>query len=92
MSNRAEAIAGTNPTNALSFLNIEQSVTPGTATLQFGSVSNHTYTIQYTDNLNNTVWDRLADFPALTTNIVHQIPDPNWTTNRFYRVATPYQP
>ena len=92
MSNRAEFIAGTDPTNSLSFLKIEQSVTPGDATLQFGSISNHTYTIQYTDNFNLSAWNKLTDLPALRTNYIYEIADPGWTTNRFYRVATPRQP
>ncbi len=92
MSNRAEVIAGTNPTNSLSYLKIEQSVVPNTATVQFGSVSNRTYSIQFTDNLNSSAWSKLADFPALTTNSVHQMADPSWATNRFYRVVTPWQP
>ncbi len=92
MSNRAEAIAGTNPTNSLSYLKIEQSVTPGDATLQFGSISNRTYSVQFTDALGNTVWNNLADLAAQPTNYVHQIVDPGWTTNRFYRLVTPAQP
>ncbi len=92
MSNRAEAIAGTDATNSLSYLKIEQSVGPNMATVQFGSVSNRTYSIQFTDNLNISAWNKLTDMPARRTNYVHQMTDPNWTTNRFYRVVTPWQP
>jgi len=92
MSNRAEYLAGTNPTNSLSYLKIEQSVLPGAPTVQFASVSNHTYSIQYTDDLNINGWSKLTDVMSRPTNFVHQIADPGWTTNRFYRVATPQQP
>jgi hypothetical protein len=90
MSNRAEYIAGTDPTNALSYLRIDQG--PGAATVRVAAVSNRTYTVQFTDNLNSGVWRRLADIVARTTNRVETFTDPTWTTNRFYRVAVPRQP
>ena len=91
MSNRAEYIAGTDPNNSLSYLKIETATTPGTAAVQFGAMSNHTYTVQFTDGLGVGTWSRLADVPARATNFTLQIPDPTATTNRFYRVATPRQ-
>ena len=92
MSNRAEFIAGTDPANNLSYLKIEQSVVPEASTVQFAGVSNHTYTIQFIDNLAAGTWSKLADLAARSTNFTLQIPDATWTTNRFYRVATPRQP
>ena len=92
MSNRAEFIAGTDPANNLSYLKIEQSVVPEASTVQFAGVSNHTYTIQFIDNLAAGTWSKLADLAARSTNFTLQIPDVTWTTNRFYRVATPRQP
>ncbi len=91
MSNRAEAIAGTDATNSLSYLKIEQSVSLNTATVQFASVSNRTYAIQFTDSMNISDWKTLADVPARQTNYVHQLTDPSWSTNRFYRIVTPRQ-
>ena len=91
MSNRAEFIAGTDPTNSLSYLKIETAVTPGTSSVQFGGISNHTYTVQFTDSLGAGAWSKLADIAARATNFTLQIPDPTATTNRFYRVATPRQ-
>jgi hypothetical protein len=91
MSNRAEFIAGTDPTNSLSYLKIETAVTPGTSSVQFGGISNHTYTVQFTDSLGAGAWSKLADLAARSTNFTAQIPDPTATTNRFYRVATPRQ-
>ena len=55
-------------------------------------MSNRTYTIQYSDVLRAVAWSRLVDVPARPTNRVEIFSDPNWTTNRFYRVGTPRQP
>ena len=92
MNNRAEFIAGTDPTNNLSYLKIEQSITPGVANIEFAAVSNHTYTVQYNDALNAGAWTRLRDVVARSTNQVWTVSDPAWTTNRYYRVVTPRQP
>ncbi len=91
MSNRAEFIAGTDPANPLSCLKIESATTPGTFAVQFAGMSNHTYTVQFTDGLKSGTWSKLADFAARSTNFTLLIPDPTATTNRFYRVATPRQ-
>jgi hypothetical protein len=56
------------------------------------AVSNRTYTVQYTDNLNLGLWSRLMDIFAKTNNHVETFTDPGWTTNRFYRAVTPRQP
>ena len=92
MSNWAEYVAGTNPTNASSYLKIEQNVAPGSASVRVGTVSGHSYTVQFTDNLNSVVWGRLGNITARPTNSVVSFADPNWTTNRFYRVTTPALP
>jgi len=91
LSNRAEFIAGTDPANNLSYLKIEENILPNASAVQFAAVSNRTYTVQYTDNL-SLPWQRLADLPARTNNVVHTLSDPNWTTNRYYRVVVPRQP
>jgi hypothetical protein len=90
MSNRAEYTAGTDPTNSLSYLRINQG--PGAATVSVAAISNRTYSVQFTDNLSSGVWSRLADIVARTNNRVETFTDPTWTTNRFYRVAVPRQP
>ncbi len=92
MSNRAEFLAGTDPTNSLSYLKIEENIAAGAAMVQFAAVSNHTYTVQYTDALGTQPWLKLADVPGRTTNFVAEMPDPDWTTNRYYRVVLPRQP
>lgn len=92
MNNRAEFIAGTDPTNHLSYLKIEQSIVPDVANVEFAAVSNHTYTVQFSDSFNSTTWSRFRDIVARSTNQVWTLNDPAWTTNRYYRVVTPRQP
>jgi len=91
-SNGAEYVAGTDPTNALSYLRIDSFNLDANVTISFGTVSNHTYTVQFTDALAAGAWSRLADIPARASNRVEQVIDPNYTTNRFYRLATPQRP
>jgi hypothetical protein len=92
MSNRAEYLAGTDPTNAASYLKIEQAILPGAAAVRVAAVSNRTYTVQFTDRAGSGVWSRLGDIVARPFNRVETFADPNWTTNRFYRVVLPRQP
>jgi hypothetical protein len=77
-------VAGTDPASNLSYLRINQG--PGASTVSVAAVSNRTYTVQFTDNLNSGVWSRLADIVAAPINHVESFTDPGWTTNRFYRV------
>ena len=92
MSNGAEYIAGTDPTNPLSFLGVSLAAGPLSAVVSFGAISNRTYTVQFADTLGMSPWQPLADVIARTTNRVETIPDLNWTPRRFYRVVTPRQP
>jgi hypothetical protein len=90
MSNRAEYIAGTDPTNPASYLKIISMAANGGATLTFGAVSNKTYTIQYTEGLGSAGWVKLKDVVAARTNRTETVFDPSFSTNRYYRIATPY--
>ena len=92
MSNWAEYIAGTNPTNAASYLKVEQVTFNSPAQISFQALSNRTYTIQYKNHLNDPAWLKLADVLARTSNRVEVVTDPTPVTNRFYRVATPQTP
>jgi hypothetical protein len=92
MSNGAEYIAGTDPTNALSYLKIDSIAGGAGATLTFGAISNRTYTVQYTDALATGQWARLTDVAARASNRAEVVFDPSYTTNRFYRLATPQRP
>jgi hypothetical protein len=90
MSNRDEFIAGTDLNDPLSFLSVQPAITPGAANISFHAVSNRTYSLQYSDRL-SPPWSSLADFPARLTNRIEIVPDPMWTTNRFYRLVLPAQ-
>jgi len=63
----------------------------GGATVEFNAASNNTYTVQYNDALAGP-WRKLADVVARPAARVEFVPDPNWTTNRFYRLLTPRTP
>jgi hypothetical protein len=89
MINRDEILAGTDPTNAASYLKVDLNTAPGSAVIDFASVSNRTYSVQYTDGVGITPWLALGDFFASPTNRALSLVDPSWTTNRFYRVVTP---
>jgi hypothetical protein len=91
MSNRAEYLAGTNPTNSESFLKIELKIDSRTV-LQFGAVSGKTYTIEYSDTLPPVSWAKFVDVIGRTNDHIETIPDPDWSPRRFYRLATPRQP
>ena len=90
-TNYAEFIAGTDPKSAASNLRLDLTTTPGAAVLRVGALSNHTYTVQYSESLPGG-WKRLADVLGLSTNHVELVLDPNYTTNRFYRLTDPRQP
>ena len=86
--NWQEYIAGTDPTDATSYLRIG-SLTPGSAaTVSFPAIAARTYTVQVADTL-GTSWRTLESVPARTTNRVVMLVDPGYTTNRFYRLVTP---
>jgi hypothetical protein len=92
MSNRSEYMAGTDPTNGLSYLKIDSISVNGRATLLFGAISNRTYTIQHRELAGDGAWLKLADVAAQGFNRTETILDLEYTTNRFYRLATPQQP
>jgi len=92
MKNRDEFLAGTDPANPQSYLRVDLTALSNQALVHIAAVSNRTYTVQYADGLGAVSWSKLADLPARSTNRVELIPDPNWTSNRFYRLALPAQP
>jgi hypothetical protein len=91
LSNYAEYYAGTNPTNAASFLRVDLTVSPGQAQVQLGVISNRTYSVQYRDDLGLGLWQNLGTVLSRTNNRTETFLDPGWTTKRFYRAVTPAQ-
>jgi hypothetical protein len=92
MSNWQEHVAGTDPTNAASYLKIEAAVDGAGTRVLLGAVSNKTYTVQFTDALATAHWTKLADLVARPTNRTEGLRDPVFRSTRFYRVVTPRQP
>jgi hypothetical protein len=88
VSNADEYLAGTNPNDASSYLKIEPLTEARPAVITFGAVSNKTYAVEFAEQL-GLAWSRLASIPARTNNRVERTTDPGYSTNRFYRVATP---
>ncbi len=91
VSNLNEFIAGTNPTNALSYLRVDLSLEPG-ASVEFVTLSNHNYTVQFRDDLGSGTWSNLTHVYARLTNYFERISDPAAKPRRYYRLVTPYQP
>ncbi len=87
MKNRDEFIAGTDVLDSNSVLRVTGSIVG--RTLQFLAMSNHVYSVEYTDKL-PAVWQKLTDILAAPgTNRIITVSDPVMATNRFYRVVTP---
>jgi hypothetical protein len=97
LTNEQEYTAGTDPTNALSYLKVDSiSLAEGGSVARVGflAVSNKTYTVQYRDWLDSGEWGRLADVVAVSSNRVVEISDLGAPTavRRFYRLVTPRAP
>jgi len=94
LSNGQEYAAGTDPTNALSYLKVEAiQGGAGTVSLEFFAVSNRTYTVQYETALRAGAWLKLVNVLARATNRVETITDPDpAAASRYYRLVTPALP
>ncbi len=91
-TNWEEYTAGTDPTNAASYLRVDLPPAGAGTTVRFAAVSNRTYSVLFNTTPGTDPWTKLADVVARDTNRVELIPDPGWSTNRYYRVVTPRQP
>ncbi len=97
MVNCDEYLAGTNPTNGLSYLKIDSVVTEGSGhdllRLEFNAVSNKTYTLQYRDAVAIASWSNLTDFASAPTNRIIFFTNTmlRVTKTRYYRLVTPRQ-
>jgi hypothetical protein len=91
MLNWQEYVAGTDPTNALSYLKLDLTGVTGGAVLEFFAISNNTYAIEFNDTLRPGEWSTLADVPAGASNRLHSLIDSNITPHRNYRLVTPRQ-
>ncbi len=95
LSNREEYVAGTNPTNAQSRLELlATGMTNGVRWLRFAAMSNKTYSVERAFAADGP-WLRLHEVLAARTNRVMSITDSEPTPNipaSLYRVVTPRQP
>jgi hypothetical protein len=93
MNNRDEYIAGTNPTNALSVLNIVLTATNANV-LQFVAQTNVSYSVQSRSNLAAAAWINLTNITA--SSLVRTIQVDTVTAplgvERYFRVVTPLVP
>src|SRR5262249_45599170 len=95
MSNRAEYLAGTDPTDPSSYLRIDPVTAPPGAVVSFLPPPQRTYPVEYPDTLAPGSWRKLADFGAVPSIRVQFATDPSYsqaTTNRLYRLVTPRRP
>jgi hypothetical protein len=95
MSNRDEYIAGTDPTNHLSYLKVDRLTASGNTRIEFLAVSNRTYAVEAIGQLSGEPWVRVADVVASATNRLVEVFDPTpatGTVQRVYRLVTPRQP
>ncbi len=92
MTNGAEYVAGTDPRDAASYLKIDQVSASSPTVISFLALSNRTYSVEFTDDLNAAAWLKLQDVLARTTNRIESISDAAAGTNRLYRLTTPHRP
>src|SRR6185436_3508581 len=92
MSNGAEYVAGTDPTNALSVLKTDSFTYHRAALLSFEAISNATYTLQFTDDLGHGPWQDLRIICPPSYNRVEQMGDAAPDKGRFYRLAVDQLP
>jgi hypothetical protein len=90
MLNKDEFFAGTDPRDPQSYLSVEFDPAGGN-TLQFMAISNHSYSVQFIDNLSTGTWSNLAHAFTRPTNRLEQVADPSGGSKRFYRLVTPLQ-
>ena len=89
MINEHEYIAGTDPTQASSVLQLNQPLAGNPLVLTFQAVSNRSYTVQYRENLEMGSWETLGTVGARPTNRLERVTDPGSPHGRFYRLLIP---
>lgn len=91
MSNLAEYIAGTDPTDPKSYLKVDSIAVAGGGTqLELYALSNRSYTVEFRESLGLGNWQTLTNLPAQTANRVEKVVDPYpISAGRLYRIATP---
>ena len=93
MINRDEFVAGTNPTNALSLLNIVLTATNANL-LQFVAQTNLSYSVQWKTNLAAPLWNALTNITANSQVRTVQVDSATAPASgeRYFQVITPAAP
>jgi parallel beta-helix repeat protein len=92
LSNGAEWVSGTDPSDRASVLQLSAvGFNTGGNTLQFLAVAGRDYTIQFRTNAGTGAWTKLQDVPAAPTNTLTTVTDPNISgvSAKFYRLVIP---
>jgi len=94
ISNLTEYRAGTLPADASSGLKVQaQPRANGQMVVSFPAAANQTYTVEASDGLGSSSWEKLADVVAQAADRTATVMDPrNGEAARFYRVVTPRRP
>ena len=92
MSNHQEYMAGTDPSDATSYLKVDRIAVSGEARIEFQAAANTTYTVQYKERAEATEWHKLADVAASPESRKVVVTDPGSAAQRYYRLVTPAQP
>lgn len=94
-TNLEEYLAGTHPKNASGNLRLTVvSITGGTVTLRFTAVVGRTYSILYSDALDDGFWFKVRDVAAQGSTQEVTVTDPaaGGSGQRFYELVTPQAP
>jgi len=94
LSNLQEYLAGTNPLDPQSCLNIEATQADDGIHLKFPATAGRSYTLQYRDAVQASQWNRLTNVAPQLTGHEVDIVDllPVGGGERFYRLTTPQLP
>jgi hypothetical protein len=92
--NGDEYLAGTDPGNRASVLDVEQMAATGAVTIRFGGVANRSYHVLFRERSTFGPWEMLVRIPATgssTGERVVELTDPASSTpnQRYYRLSTP---
>jgi hypothetical protein len=89
MINADEFRAGTDPTDPLSVLKIDQFTLSSTANIGFLARATNSYAVEYRIGLDPAQWLPLINVTARSTNRTVTVTDPAGAGDRFYRLVTP---
>jgi hypothetical protein len=84
--------AGTDPGDADSVLRLEDMAWDQGVTFKFQPVSRVTYSVQSKDRFSDSVWLKVLDEVAASSNRTIRVTDPAGPSRRNYRLRAPREP